>query len=142
MAIGDLVIVVDDDAPRDKWTTCRVVHVHPGKNGVVRAASVKVGEKIYVRPVAKLCLLEEDADPAPTTSIVRWKEPPVRKKNDQSRYQVSIDDEVVIMDGNAPRHKWQTGRVVKNHPGKDGINRAALVDVGGRIKTCRLSNLF
>ena len=92
--------------------------------------------------MAKLCLLEEDADPAPTTAVVKWKEPPVKKKENLAKYQVSIGDDVVVMDGNAPRHKWQTGRVVKNHPGKDGINRAASIDVGGRVKICPVAKLI
>ena len=61
--VGDLVIVVDDQATRDKWSTGRVVKTHPGiKDGVVRAATVDVKGKLYHRPVAKLCLLEEDAE--------------------------------------------------------------------------------
>ena len=61
--VGDLVVVVDDQAKRDEWMIGRVVQTHPSKkDGVVRGATVNVKGKIYNRPVSRLCLLEEDAE--------------------------------------------------------------------------------
>ena len=56
---GDLVIVVQDNAPRSSWTLGRVVRPVPGTDGRVRAAEVRTSRGIYTRPVAKLCVLEE-----------------------------------------------------------------------------------
>jgi hypothetical protein len=59
LKIGDVVIVVEPNTPRGLWPLGRIVQPLPGPDGIVRAARVrtKMGEK--VRPVAKLCLLEE-----------------------------------------------------------------------------------
>ena len=59
--VTDLVIIADDQAKRDEWLVGRVVEVHPGRDGVVRSATVEVNGSRYHRPVAKLCLLEEEA---------------------------------------------------------------------------------
>ncbi|XP_033105089.1 uncharacterized protein LOC117107502 [Anneissia japonica] len=56
--VNDLVLVVDDNAPRDQWPLGRVVKVFPGKDGMVRQVEVRLGSKVLMRPVAKLCLLE------------------------------------------------------------------------------------
>jgi hypothetical protein len=55
---GDIVIVADDQAPRNSWMKGRVVAVRPGKDGVVRVADVKTIDGTYRRPVVKLCPLD------------------------------------------------------------------------------------
>ena len=54
----DLVLVVEPNVSRGMWLTGRVLRSFPGKDGRVRSAEVKSGK--YVRPVARLCLLEEN----------------------------------------------------------------------------------
>ena len=54
----DLVLVVEPNVSRGMWLTGRVLRSFPGKDGRVRSAEVKSGN--YVRPVARLCLLEEN----------------------------------------------------------------------------------
>ena len=56
---GDLVLLVEDDIPRGKWQLARVRKVHPGNDGKVRVVEVKTSTNTYVRPVSKLCLIEE-----------------------------------------------------------------------------------
>ena len=56
---NDLVIVTDDQTPRYKWSLARVLRPLPGKDGKVRVAEIKTPSGILVRPVARLCLLEE-----------------------------------------------------------------------------------
>ena len=59
--INDIVLVVDDDLPRNKWPMARVVETFPSSDGLVRSVSVKIsGSNIPLkRPVVKLILLLE-----------------------------------------------------------------------------------
>ena len=58
--VGDLVLVVDQDLPRGKWHLARIVRVIQGKDGLVRTVEVKtVSSSSLLRPIQKLCLLEE-----------------------------------------------------------------------------------
>ena len=59
---GDLVLVMTDNLPRGRWPLARVAHVVRGDDGRVRSAKIKTKAGVYVRPVTKLCLLEEVSD--------------------------------------------------------------------------------
>ncbi|XP_022102055.1 uncharacterized protein LOC110985381 [Acanthaster planci] len=56
--VGDLVLIVDNDLPRNKWLLGRVLETYPGKDQLVRVVKVKTKSSILTRPVQKLCLLE------------------------------------------------------------------------------------
>lgn len=63
--VGDIVVVVDDQAPRNSWMQGRIEAVFPGKDGVVRVATVKTDDgHTYRRPVVKLCVLTRSTDEA------------------------------------------------------------------------------
>jgi len=71
---GDIVIVVDDQAPRNTWKMGRVMTTFPGKDGVARVVDVKTENGTYRRPVAKLCKLKiEVVDDA---ALIRGKNVP------------------------------------------------------------------
>lgn len=55
--VGTLVLVVDERYPPSKWPLGRVTVVHPGKDSLVRVATVKTGTTIVTRPIVKLCPL-------------------------------------------------------------------------------------
>ena len=58
--VGDLVLLVDDCLPRSHWRMGRVKVMFPSKDGLVRSVEVKTGaSSSLVRPIQKLCLLEE-----------------------------------------------------------------------------------
>ena len=59
-----LVLLVDDSAPRGHWSLGRVLEVYPGPDGMVRTVKVKTKASVYIRPIQKLCLLENDLDNA------------------------------------------------------------------------------
>ncbi|XP_068741884.1 uncharacterized protein [Montipora capricornis] len=59
LAVNDLVLVVDNTVPRSRWLLGRVTRVFPGEDLCVRTAEVKTKSSRLVRPVTKLCLLEE-----------------------------------------------------------------------------------
>ena len=54
---GEIVLVVFPDSPRGEWPLGRVVCVDPGKNHLVRVAQIKIGTKLYTRPITRLCPL-------------------------------------------------------------------------------------
>lgn len=56
--VGDVVLVVDSQAPRGEWIYGRIIEVYTGKDGVVRSTKVRTSKGDYVRPTCKLCLLE------------------------------------------------------------------------------------
>lgn len=56
--VGDLVLVADDNVPRNQWPLARVMNVFPGEDGLVRSAEVKAKGSTYKRPITKICLLE------------------------------------------------------------------------------------
>uniref|UniRef100_A0A5S6QTZ0 Integrase catalytic domain-containing protein n=1 Tax=Trichuris muris TaxID=70415 RepID=A0A5S6QTZ0_TRIMR len=60
--VDDVVLVVEPTYPRGHWPIGRVVQVFPGRNGRVRAASVRMKDGLYKRPVAKLAVLERAQD--------------------------------------------------------------------------------
>ena len=57
IAIGDIVVLRDDVLFPTSWPLARVINIHPGKDNLVRVATVKTTEGIYKRPITKLVLL-------------------------------------------------------------------------------------
>ena len=55
LAIGDLVIIKDENLPPMKWDLGRVIAVHPGADSCVRVVTVKTARGELKRPVVKLC---------------------------------------------------------------------------------------
>ena len=58
LKVGDVVLVIEENAPRGRWPIARVSKVFPGSDGRVRSVELKTGSGTYVRPVAKLCRFE------------------------------------------------------------------------------------
>ena len=57
-----LVLLIDDNVPRGHWNLGRVLEVYPGLDGMVRTAKVKTKDSVFIRPIQKLCLLENDLE--------------------------------------------------------------------------------
>ena len=55
-----LDLLVDDNIPRGRWNLGRVLETFPGPDGLVRVAKVKTKDAVYMRPIQKLCLLENE----------------------------------------------------------------------------------
>ena len=53
MQIGDLLLIAEDNALRNRWLMGRVME------GGVRSVKVKTAGSVFRGPVTKLCLLEE-----------------------------------------------------------------------------------
>ena len=56
---GDLVLVQDQNSARGKWPLARIVKLFPGQDDKTRVAEVKTESGIYLRPVARLHILEK-----------------------------------------------------------------------------------
>ena len=57
-----LVLRVNDNTPRGHWKLGRVTETCPGPDGLVGTVKVKTKDSVYVRPIQKLCLLENDLE--------------------------------------------------------------------------------
>ena len=72
--VGDLVLLVEENLPRDKWITARVTEVFKGNRGFVRSVRLLLPtldftkKKYLSRPIVKCCLL----DAADQLSIAPW----------------------------------------------------------------------
>lgn len=55
--IGATVMIIDSQLPRALWCVGRVTQTLPGGDGKVRTVQVKVGDRSYTRPVARLIRL-------------------------------------------------------------------------------------
>ena len=58
LSVGDLVLMLDDQAPRNQWPLARVSQTFAGADGLVRSVEVKTASGAFRRPITKLCLLE------------------------------------------------------------------------------------
>ena len=55
---GDIVLVAEQNIPRGQWPLGRVIEVNVGRDGHVRSCLIKMRKSQIVRPITKLCLLE------------------------------------------------------------------------------------
>lgn len=56
---GELVLIADDNVPCHQWPIPQVTNVFPGSDGLVRSVEVRAKESTYMRPITKICLLEQ-----------------------------------------------------------------------------------
>jgi len=57
--VGDIVLLVDFNAPRGKWNLALVKQVYPGADGVIRNVLVKSKDSEFKRSVQKCCVIVE-----------------------------------------------------------------------------------
>ena len=59
MEVGDIVLLIEEDVPRNRWPMAKVVEVFPSSDGLLRKVSLKVsGSNVPLkRPMVKLILL-------------------------------------------------------------------------------------
>lgn len=56
--VGDIVLLLDDDIPRNLWPKARVLSVSASRDGKVRKATIQTSKGIYERPAVKLAILD------------------------------------------------------------------------------------
>jgi len=52
-----MIIINDDRTGPSDWKLGRIIDLHPGADGLVRAATIKTSTGIYKRSVSKICRL-------------------------------------------------------------------------------------
>ncbi|XP_078619541.1 uncharacterized protein LOC144886687 [Branchiostoma floridae x Branchiostoma japonicum] len=63
-AVGDIVIMKEDQTPRGTWPLGKIVQVMPDRHGLVRRVQVKTQRNVLERPIDKLvCILPEEEQP-------------------------------------------------------------------------------
>ena len=63
LEVGDIVLLKEDSIVSTQWPIARITEVHPGKDGLVRVATVKTAKGIYKHPMSKIALLlSSDSD--------------------------------------------------------------------------------
>jgi hypothetical protein len=62
VSVGDIVLITDTNAPKDTWPLARVEETLPGDDGLVRMARVRTARGLLLRPIVRLCILEEAAE--------------------------------------------------------------------------------
>lgn len=62
ISVGDIVVIVDPQLPRNCWPKGKVIGVTTGKDGQIRSATVRTTNGVYERPVAKLGVLDVRRD--------------------------------------------------------------------------------
>ena len=55
--VGDVVIIADDNLPRNAWHVGVILETRNDKRGVVRSAKIKTATSVFDRPITKLCLI-------------------------------------------------------------------------------------
>ena len=73
--VGDIVIIKEEDVPRNEWKLAKVVEAHEDDDGLVRRVTVQVGERkfgqrgeclkhsfIVQRPIQKLVVLVKSSE--------------------------------------------------------------------------------
>ena len=59
LCVGDVVLICEDNCPRGQWPMAIVEEVHASQDQLVRSVRLRSGHRELVRPISKLCLLEE-----------------------------------------------------------------------------------
>lgn len=54
---GSVAMIVDPQLPRASWLVGRISKVHPSPDGHIRSADIKIKDRTFTRPVARLVLL-------------------------------------------------------------------------------------
>lgn len=65
---GSMVLITDERFPPGKWPLARVIHLHPGPDGLTRVVTLKTATSTYKRPITKLCVLPTDPDAVNSTN--------------------------------------------------------------------------
>lgn len=60
--VGDIVVICDENQPRNHWPLGKILETKAGKDGQVRQATVQTKTGVYVRPAVKLAVLDVKDD--------------------------------------------------------------------------------
>ena len=58
LAVGDLVLIADENTPRNLWLLAVVKNISPSRDGLVKSAPLRTKATKLFRPITKIILLE------------------------------------------------------------------------------------
>lgn len=58
--VGELVLIVDNNAPVLAWKLGRVILTHQGEDGLVRVVGLRTSSGVLTRAITKICPLPRD----------------------------------------------------------------------------------
>ena len=111
---NSVVLISDDGLPRNKWILGKVENTYPGKDGLIRTASIRTKKGVLYRPIQKLHLLEEYRESLPSQLL-----PGVREESHNAEEQSqSIQNKngnlpLVGEDVRIPERRSRYGRLIK-----------------------------
>lgn len=62
LAVGDMVIIAEDNLPPSSWALGRILEVHPGNDGKVRVVTLRTAKQTMKRSIVKLARLPTQDD--------------------------------------------------------------------------------
>uniref|UniRef100_A0ABD2WYZ5 Integrase catalytic domain-containing protein n=1 Tax=Trichogramma kaykai TaxID=54128 RepID=A0ABD2WYZ5_9HYME len=62
IVVGDIVLVKNESTPCARWPMAKVTAIHPGRDGLVRVATVATASGSYKRPIVKLVKIVDQPD--------------------------------------------------------------------------------
>ena len=75
LQINDVVLLIDETAPRSQWRMGKIVETYPDESGIVRSVMVKTQTRNVRRPVHKLSLIvrhdDDSSQEKPTTTSAK-----------------------------------------------------------------------
>ena len=80
--VGDLILLVLDDRPREDYPLGIIVEAYKGEDGIVRTVKVKTALREYTRPIVKVIPLELQVSPSYFTDPAIALEPATRSSED------------------------------------------------------------
>lgn len=58
--IGQLVMLKEDESMPLKWSLAKIIELHPGRDGITRAVTVRTSKGVFKRPIVKICPIPVD----------------------------------------------------------------------------------
>ncbi|XP_076384323.1 uncharacterized protein LOC143262574 [Megalopta genalis] len=87
---GTIVLLREDNTPSLQWPLGKVVKIHPGSNGIIRAATVKTATKVLDRSIKRLVPLPNQTDDSGSETAEMKDIPnligPTKKQTSESRH--------------------------------------------------------
>ncbi|XP_063901218.1 uncharacterized protein LOC135120827 [Zophobas morio] len=89
-ALGDLVILKEDNTQPLQWPLGRICDIHPGQDGHCRVVTVKTVRGVYKRPLSKVCVVPRENEETRALNLsnkppTEWKETKTTKREMRRR---------------------------------------------------------
>ena len=87
LAVGDIVLIMDDLKKRSKWKMARIMKIFSGRDGGKRVVLVRAGNREFLRPVQRLVPLEVSSNCDCSSAFGSNHEKQVKDHDEQNKAQ-------------------------------------------------------